>query len=206
MTVLRLAALEVYRTVGTLTPQKREVALFWADIPGETSTPPGHWIAILTAFLSEGGYGLERAAEAYAKLGVALADSFIVCWRDKYRYNMPRPVSYIQKVINPGWNTPQVTDPVVTPAFPEYPSGHSVQSAAAATVLSAIFGEVPFTDHTHSSRGFAPRPFSSFWAAAEEAAISRLYGGLHYRAATEQGLAQGRCIGERVNALRFRVR
>ena len=131
-------ALEVYQTVKSLTPEKRKVALFWADNAGETSTPPGHWTAILTDVLEGGGYGLDRAAEAYAKLGVALADSFIVCWRDKYRYNVLRPISYIQKVIDPAWNSPKVTDPVVTPPFPEYPSGHSVQSAAAAAVLTAI--------------------------------------------------------------------
>lgn len=199
-------ALEVHRTVGALTPQQREIALFWADNPLETATPPGHWLSILTRILREGGYGLERAGEAYAKLGVALADSFIACWRDKYRYNVLRPVSYIQRVIDPAWNIPKVTDPVVTPPFPEYPSGHSVQSAAAAAVLTALFGPVPFTDHTHHAKGLEPRRFPSFWAAAEEAAISRLYGGIHFRAAIEQGLAQGRCIGERVNALQFGVR
>ncbi len=199
-------ALEVYQTVGTLTPERREIARFWADNPLETATPPGHWTAILTRLLREGGYELDRAAEAYAKLGVALADSFIACWQDKYQYNVPRPISYIQDVIDPAWNLPKVTDPVVTPPFPEYPSGHSVQSAAAAAVLTATFGPVPFTDHTHDAKGLPPRRFSSFWAAAEEAAISRLYGGIHFRAAIEQGLEQGRCIGERVNALRFGAR
>lgn len=198
-------ALEIYQTVTTLTPERRKIARFWADNAGETSTPPGHWTAILTDILEGGGYGLDRAAEAYAKLGVALADSFIVCWRDKYHYNVPRPITYIQKVIDPTWNTPNITDPVPTPPFPEYPSGHSVQSAAAATVLSAVFGDVPFTDHTHDALGFEPRPFPSFWAAAEEAAVSRLYGGIHYRAAVEQGLVQGRCVSERVNALRFKT-
>lgn len=189
----------------TLTPEKRTVALYWADQPAQTTTPPGHWTAILTGLLEGGGYGLDRAAEAYAKLGVALADSFIVCWRDKYHYNVPRPITYIQKVIDPTWNTPNLTDPVPTPPFPEYPSGHSVQSAAAATVLRTVFSDVPFTDHTQDALGFEPRPFPSFWAAAEEAAVSRLYGGIHFRAAAEQGLEQGRCVGERVNALRFKT-
>ncbi len=196
-------ALEVYKTVATLSPEGHIIARYWADNPTETSTPPGHWTAILTRFLTEGGYSLERAAEAYAKLELALADSFIVCWRDKYQYNVMRPVSYIQKVIDASWNTSAITDPVVTPPFPEYPSGHSVQSAAAAAVLTAEFGVVPFTDHAHDALGFAPRTFPSFWAAAEEAALSRLYGGIHYRAAITEGLEQGRCIGKRIGALRF---
>ena len=195
---------EVRRTVAALTPEQRDVALFWSDPPLETATPPGHWTAITTSLLREGGYSLGRAAEAYAKLGIAVADSFIACWRDKYRYNVPRPITYIQKVIDPAWNLPKVTDPVVTPPFPEYPSGHSVQSSAAASVLTGVFGEVPFTDDTHRMRGLEPRTFTSFWAAAEEAAMSRLYGGIHFRAAIEQGLEQGRCVGERVNALEFR--
>ena len=198
-------AVEVRETVAALTPEQRDVALFWSDSPLETATPPGHWTAITTSLLREGGYDLGRAAEAYAKLGVAVADSFIACWRDKYQYNVPRPITYIQRVIDPAWNLPEVTDPVVTPPFPEYPSGHSVQSAAAASVLTDEFGNLPFTDDTHHLRGLKPRRYGSFWAAAEEAAVSRLYGGIHFRAAVERGLEQGRCIGERVNALQFRA-
>lgn len=199
-------ALEVYHTVNNLSPEELEIARFWADDPGDTPTPPGHWTTILTQILSEGGYGLERAAVAYTKLGMALADSFIACWDAKYQYNVVRPISYIQHVIDPSWNTPEVTDPVITPPFPEYPSGHSVQSAAAAVVLTELFGEVPFTNRTHEQRGFQSHDYPSFFAAAEEAAMSRLYGGIHFRAAIESGLAQGRCIGEAINTLQFKVR
>ena len=94
---------------------------------------------------------------------------------------------------------------LTTPPFPEYTSGHSVQSGASAQVLTDLFGEVAFTDHTHDSRGLAPRSFGSFLEAAEEAALSRLYGGIHFRPAIELGVDQGRCIGERVSALAFRV-
>ena len=196
-------ALEVYETVQTLTPEKRETARYWADDPGETATPPGHWVSILTRFLDEGGYGLERASVAYAQLGIALADAFIAGWEAKYQYNLVRPITYIQKVIDPQWNRSEVTDPVLTPPFPEYPSGHSVQSGAAAWVLTRLFGTVAFTDHTHDPRGFAPRHYDSFMAAAREAALSRLYGGVHYRAAIENGLEQGICIGQRVSNLQF---
>jgi membrane-associated phospholipid phosphatase len=94
--------------------------------------------------------------------------------------------------------------PLTTPPFPEYTSGHSVQSAAAAEVLTATFGEMAFTDHTHEARGLAPRSFGSFAAFAQEAAISRLYGGIHYRSAIERGLEQGRCVGATVLALPMR--
>jgi membrane-associated phospholipid phosphatase len=105
-------------------------------------------------------------------------------------------VTYIRSVIDPSW-----TSLLVTPPFPEYTSGHSVQTAAAAQVLTSLFGQLAFTDHTHDARGLPPRAFSSFAAAAEEAAISRLYGGIHFRAAIERGLVQGACIGEQVTAL-----
>jgi len=107
----------------------------------------------------------------------------------------------IRAKLDPDW-LPLVN----TPPFPEYPSGHSVQSAAAAEVLTDLFGDrYAFTDQTHADRGYLPRSFESFQAAAAEAAISRLYGGIHYRSAIEQGLAEGRCIGQQVNAIIFRV-
>uniref|UniRef100_UPI0037842D3B phosphatase PAP2 family protein n=1 Tax=Aestuariivirga sp. TaxID=2650926 RepID=UPI0037842D3B len=93
----------------------------------------------------------------------------------------------------------------ITPPFPEYPSGHSTQSGAAAAVLTSMFGEgFAFTDRTHERDGLAPRQFSSFEQAAQEAGISRLYGGIHFRAAIERGLEQGRCIGQHALALRTR--
>jgi hypothetical protein len=154
----------------------------------------------LNQLVSEQGYSLDRAAEAYAKLGIAVADSFIGCWNAKYDYNVLRPITYIQSTIDGNWQ------PLLnTPPFPEYPSGHSVQSAAAAVVLTELFGEnFAFTDHTHDDHGLEPRSFASFNQAAEEAAVSRLYGGIHFRAAIENGLEQGRCIGEKVVRLEFR--
>ncbi len=198
-------AMEVHDTVRNLTSEQREIALFWADDPGQTSTPPGHSIAIATRVLRIESASLAKAAETYLKVGVAVADAFIGCWQAKYAYNLVRPISYIQAVIEPGWNQPELTDPVVTPPFPEYPSGHSVQSGAAATVLTALFGDdYAFLDDTHAARGLKARAFGSFFEAADEAAMSRLYGGIHFRPAIELGLAQGRCIGERVNALALR--
>jgi hypothetical protein len=196
--------LEVYITGKELTPEQFTIARFWADDPGRTSTPPGHWISILNQVLVQDEARLSLAAEAYVKVGMALADAFITCWHTKYLYNLLRPITYIQTQIDPTWNTPAITDAVNTPPFPEYTSGHSVQSAAAAIVLTSLFGDnYAFVDNTHANLGFSARSFASFQMAAQEAAISRLYGGIHYRAAIESGLEQGECVGEQVLALQF---
>jgi hypothetical protein len=193
-------AWEVYEAVNQATPEQIAIVHFWADNPRQTGTPSGHSISILSQILVQKHATLDKAAEAYARVGIAVADSFISCWKTKYEYNLLRPITYIHSVIGDrDWNTL-----VTTPPFPEYTSGHSVQSAAAAEVLAGLFGEVAFTDHTHDSLGYAPRTFTSFYAFAEEAAVSRLYGGIHYRAAIENGLAQGTCIGQKVNALQFK--
>lgn len=197
-------AKEVYDTVRNLTPEQREIALFWSDDPHLTATPPGHSIALATQVLRDGNAPLALAAETYARLGVAVADAFIGCWSVKYQYNRIRPIDYIQQVIDPAWNNPTPTDPVITPPFPEYPSGHSSEIAAAAAVLTSLFGDdYLLIDRTQERLGFAPRVFPSFIAAAEEAAMSRLYGGIHFRSGNEAGLAQGRCIGERVMGLQM---
>lgn len=193
-------ALEVYETVKSLTPEQRIIARFWSDDPMLSPTPPGHWIFIANDILEQENASLDRTAEVMMRLGTALADAFIGCWHSKYEYDLLRPVTYIRRVIDPKW------EPLlITPPFPEYPSGHSTQSGAAAVVLTSIFGEnFSFTDRTHERDGFAPRRFPSFEAAAAEAGMSRLYGGIHFRAAIDQGLSQGRCIGQYAVALRTR--
>jgi hypothetical protein len=194
-------AYETYEAVGTLTPEQEEIARFWSDDPGQTATPPGHSISITTQVLRAEGSSLAAAAEAYAKVGIAVCDAFVACWYEKYVYNVVRPVTYIQRLIEPGWS-PLLT----TPPFPEYPSGHSVQSGAAFQVLTDLFGEgYAFVDRTHDDRGLAPRSFGSFLEAAEEAAISRLHGGIHFRAAIVNGVTQGRCIGKAASALPIRA-
>ncbi len=188
-------ALEVYDTVNNITPEQQEIAIFWAD-GGGTLTPPGHWVSITGQILEQEGLALDVAAEAYCKVGLAVADAFISCWEIKYYYNLLRPVTYIQDPVGPV-NDPAWATLFPTPPFPEYTSGHSTQSGAAAEVLTDLLGEIPFTDHTHdlANPPITARSFTSFEEAAQEAAISRLYGGIHYRAAIERGVEQGRCIG-----------
>jgi hypothetical protein len=192
--------LEVYETVNTLTPDQRAIARFWSDDPMLSPTPPGHWISIAMQVLDHEHADLEKSVEVQARLGVTLADSFIGCWDSKFKYDLVRPITYIKRLIDPKWEAL-----LITPPFPEYPSGHSTQSGAAAVVLANLFGEnYAFEDHTHEADGLIPRKYKSFWGAAEEAGISRLYGGIHYRAAIKFGLEQGKCIGAYANKLKTR--
>lgn len=183
---------------NALTPEQKAIARFWSDDAMLSVTPPGHWVSIVLQIAERDHLPLERLADALARLGIVVADSFIACWAVKYQYDLVRPVTYIRRTMEPKW------EPLlITPPFPEYPSGHSTQSSAAAAVLTKMFGDnLAFEDATAKRDGVAPRKFSSFNGAAEEAAISRLYGGIHFRPAIEQGLAQGRCVAAFTNALR----
>ena len=191
-------AMEVYQFSKTLTDEQKRIARFWSDDPMLSPTPPGHWVSVVLEIIDRDGLEAARAADALMRIGVAVADAFIGCWQQKFAYDMLRPVTYIRRVIDPKWETL-----LITPPFPEYPSGHSTQSGAAATVLTAVFGEnFAFTDSTHVDDGIAARSFPDFHSAAAEAGISRLYGGIHFRSANENGLAQGACIGAHVNMLK----
>ena len=194
-------ALEVYETVNNLTPEQRTIALFWADLAGESPTPAGHSLSITAQALEQVEASLDLAAEAIARVGIGESDAFIGCWATKYHYNLLRPVSFINDLIDPTWESV-----LETPPFPAYTSGHSNDVGAASTILTVLFGDgFPITDHTNDERGFAPRSFGSFFEAADESAISRLYRGIHYRFDIEQGVEQGRCVGRAVNALEFRT-
>lgn len=194
-------AKEVYDTSLTLTDEQKTIARFWSDDPMLSSTPPGHWVAIAADILEEQDAPADRRAEVMALLGITLADAFIACWRDKYAFNLLRPVTYIRRLIDKNW------EPLlITPPFPEYPSGHSSQSGAAATVLTGLFGEgFAFVDRTHADEGMDGRSFPDFWTAARDAGISRLYGGIHFRAAIERGLDQGACVGACTQRLETRA-
>lgn len=187
-------AMEVVNVERTLTEEQRNIALFWVDTPAITGTPAGHWWAIVTQLVIQEELSFDRAVEIYAMLGIGLGDSFISAWSLKYQINLVRPVTYIREHIRRSWS------PFIeTPPFPEYPSGHSVVSGAAWVILTRMLGPVVFTDETHiifdHEQARFPRTFYSFEQAANEAAISRLYGGIHYRSAIENGMRQGECIG-----------
>lgn len=193
-----LAAQEVLDVSRNLTPEHELIARFWSDDPMLSPTPPGHWLSLLLDIAERDRLPASRLADALARLGAAQADAFIACWQAKYQYNLLRPVTYIRRHLQADWQ-PLLT----TPPFPEYPSGHSTQSGASATILTAIFGDgFAFDDATHVDDGLPVRSFASFWDAAEEAAMSRLYGGIHYRFGNEAGTEQGRCVGAFAAALR----
>ena len=186
-------AKQVYDAGKALTDEQRSIALYWADNAGQSGTPVGHWLSIGSQMVDQLKLPLDRAVELFVLMSVAQADAFIGCWHTKYEYNVLRPITYIRRHIDPSW------EPfIVTPPFPEYTSGHSMQSSAAATVLTSLLGDVAFDDSTNLAIGHPVRRFQSFVAASNEAAISRLYGGIHYPMAIENGQEQGRCIGRHV--------
>ncbi|MBX3579693.1 MAG: vanadium-dependent haloperoxidase [Rhizobiaceae bacterium] len=193
-------ALEVYETGKALTPEQAAIARFWSDDPMLSMTPPGHWVSIALQVAERSNLPLDENVDLLARMGIAMSDAFVGCWHEKYAYNLIRPITYIKKNIDPKW------EPLLnTPPFPEYPSGHSTVSGSMDAVLTAFFGDnYEFEDHTGSPDGRNPRTFKSFHEAAEEAGISRLYGGIHFHAAIVDGLEQGRCIGGYTNALKTR--
>jgi membrane-associated phospholipid phosphatase len=135
-----------------------------------------------------------KTAYVHVLVSIALADAFIACWDEKYRSDRVRPETAIQKLINPRW-----LPLLQTPPFPEYVSGHSVASTAAAVTLTKIFGDnFSYTDDSEVEFGLPVRKYKSFLAASSEAAISRLYGGIHFRDAIDEGIWQGRKVGELV--------
>ena len=178
-----------YETGLTLTQAQRETAMFWRDNPHSSGLPSGHWMQITRQVCEQQGLSLTRSVEAYARTGIALHDAFLNCWTWKYRHNLIRPVDYVHAHIDPEWTTW-----VDTPQFPDYTSGHSVASAAAATVLNDLLGDIGFSD-TNTVRDWGTREFGSFREAAEEAALSRLYGGIHYPMSIEFGMDQGNEVG-----------
>lgn len=191
------AALQVYNVGLNLTNEQKTIADYWSD-GGGTGTPPGHWIAIVSQIARNDDLSLAEAAEAYARVGIAVHDVFIACWNAKYAFNLQRPVTYINLNIDSNWRPY-----IVTPNFPTYTSGHSSQSAAAARVLTDMFGARHFVDTTHTDHGLVPpqqpRTFNSFADAAAEAAISRLYGGIHFAFDNNNGMACGECIGQKIH-------
>jgi hypothetical protein len=192
------------KTLGSLTSTNRtadqaEIAYFWAD-SGGTETPPGHWNTIAQTVGTAQGNTLEDNARLFALLNIAMADAAICAWDAKYTYNFWRPITAIA---NGGTDGNPATEPdlgwtplLVTPPFPDYVSGHSTFSAAAAKVLARYYrtDQIAFTIGCDFLPGVT-RSFNSFTAAAQEAADSRVYAGIHFRSASEDGLAAGRKIG-----------
>jgi hypothetical protein len=196
-------ALVVYETGKNLTEEQRAIASFWdcnpfvMNVKGHVMfatkkiSPGGHWMNITRVICNQQKADILQSSEAYTRVSLSLIDAFISCWDEKYRSKLIRPESYINQYIDENW-----IPLLQTPPFPEYTSGHSVISASAATALTGLFGDaVAFTDSTEVEYGMPARNFTSFKQAAEEAAISRMYGGIHYIPACNIGKVQGQKIG-----------
>ncbi|RYU97119.1 phosphatase PAP2 family protein [Emticicia agri] len=189
-----------------LSPEDREIAAFWDCNPfalqdnghlmvGVKKISPGaHWMGIVGIVCQQKNLDLARTLQIHTAVAIGLMDGFIGCWGEKYRSNRVRPETAIRKFIDPNWR------PILqTPPFPEYLSGHSTISTTSAVILTHFLGEnVAYTDTVEKRYGLPPRAFPSFKAAAEEAAISRFYGGIHFMDAIKHGQTQGTRVGQQV--------
>lgn len=194
-------AKEVYDMSPAAGSPERAMAFYWRDVPGTTT--PGHYISILKQVIDNNGVDLGQAALGMAMAGIMVYDASISTWQTKYTYWLGRPIVYIQQVIGQAAWAPTLG----TPPHPEYPSAHSSLSAANAEALTNLFGDnQPFTDHTFDylyNAGadpllFKSRTYPNFRAIAEEAGLSRLYAGIHYRNSIEQGLKQGKVVAQNI--------
>jgi hypothetical protein len=196
-------AMEVYEIGKTLSEEYHGIATFWdcnpfvMNVKGHVMfatkkiSPGGHWMNITNVACKKANASLIQSAEAYVRVSLSLIDGFISCWDEKYRSKVIRPETYINQYIDEEW-----IPLLQTPPFPEYTSGHSVISSASAVALTKLFGDnFSFIDSTEVEFGMPSRTFTSFIQASEEAAMSRLYGGIHYRPAVEQGVLEGRALG-----------
>ncbi|MBK9736350.1 MAG: vanadium-dependent haloperoxidase [Saprospiraceae bacterium] len=198
------------QNIPSLSYQTEWLGEFWSDdLLGLTFSPPSRWIAIADQVYINENANLEEAILANAKVGIALHDAGIGCWNSKYYYNLERPQTYINRLIDPSWkpnlDNPLTGDEGITPSFPAYPSGHATFGASAAEALASVFGyNYGMTDNCHKNRsefsGY-PRTFSSFYEMAQETAWSRVPLGVHFRMDAEEGVRYGTEIGRAVNNL-----
>ncbi|KPQ20079.1 MAG: vanadium-dependent iodoperoxidase [Algoriphagus marincola HL-49] len=198
--------IEVYETTKSLDEEQKLIANFWdcnpfmVEFSGHMAigvkkiSPGGHWMGITGIAAEKAELNLAETAYIHALVGMTLHDAFISCWKTKYETDRIRPETIINKTIDQRWR------PLLqTPPFPEYTSGHSVISRAAAIVLTGYFGDnFSYIDDSETYFGLPERAFDSFLQASEEAAISRLYGGIHFRDAIEEGVRQGEKIGKMI--------
>lgn len=197
-------AKEVYDAKQNASPEETAIAMFWDCNPYKMNvkghvmfaekkiTPGGHWMGIASIASAASGSDWKGTVEALALTGISLNEAFIACWDEKYRSKLIRPETYINQYIDEDW-----VPLLQTPPFPEHTSGHSVASTAAAHTLVQLYGdELHIVDSTEVAYGLPIREFNGFTQMAEEAAISRFYGGIHYMPAITEGSKQGKQVGE----------
>lgn len=196
----------VYNLVKNLDTAKKATALYWDDNPNVSNnighlnyfihkiSPGGHWLMIAQEACIKKGLGVTLSAQVYTLTSISIFDAFIGCWDEKYRTNLIRPITVINRDIDKNW-----VPFIQTPPFPEFTSGHSVISNSAATILTHFFGEdFEFTDEIEIPFGNSTRHFTSFYAAAYQSTYSRVYGGIHYPETARISIIQGKNIGNHV--------
>lgn len=186
------------------------IAQYWNDEAYRSGTPAGHSLSIARQIMTKEKMPLDKASELYVKMGMSLHDAFVYCWKVKYFYNLIRPITYIRKLTY--FKQPNFNTLIVTPPFPEYTSGHSTQTGAAMETMTSVMGDnYSFTDSTQFIARFdlpdnviAPRSFTSFYNCANEVSSSRIYGGIHFRKACEEGLRTGKIVAQNVLTMKFK--
>jgi len=191
---------QVYDISLSLTTEQKNIAGFYIDQGnGLGYTPPGHDFSIITQVISQKKVGLAIAAEVYAKAGIAERDGTIVTFTAKYKNNQLRPVTYIRRFIDPNW-----LPFIPTPPHPEYPAAHAMVTGSVMQAAARVLGDkIKLTDHSYDFRGWTPRSFTSIFSVAEEAGISRNYGGIHYLPSINTGLAMAKKIGDNVGEIKL---
>jgi hypothetical protein len=194
------AAKEVYDIGKNLTAAQKATAEWWADAGGSgVGVPaPYHILSIITSVQEDQQAKLWRAAEMYAKTGIALKDGGIITFRSKYHYNLLRPVTYIRRLIDSTW-----LSYLPNPPYPEYTSGLAGFYAPLIQVLIREYGDIPVTDNAYDWRGLPARRYSSLSALLEEAAFSRVYAGIHYRFTQEATVKFGKILSNEIADLRL---
>ncbi|MDA9003083.1 vanadium-dependent haloperoxidase [Flavobacteriaceae bacterium] len=196
--------MEVFEVTNNLDEEQINIAKFWDCNPYVTHhkghamfatkkiTPGGHWMGITAIATRKAKSSFDETINAFTNVTISLFDGFISCWDEKWDTLIVRPETLINQYYNEEW-----LPLLQTPPFPEYTSGHSVISRAAAVTLTDLFGDnFDFVDTTEIAYGLPERSYTSFIHASEEAAISRLYGGIHYMMAIEEGIKQGQGVGD----------
>jgi len=196
--------MEVFEVTNNLDEEQINIAKFWDCNPYVTHhkghamfatkkiTPGGHWMGITAIATRKAKSSFDETINAFTNVTISLFDGFISCWDEKWDTLIVRPETLINQYYDEEW-----LPLLQTPPFPEYTSGHSVISRAAAVTLTDLYGDnFDFVDTTEIAYGLPERSYTSFIHASEEAAISRLYGGIHYMMAIEEGIKQGQGVGD----------
>jgi Periplasmic copper-binding protein (NosD) len=193
-------AKELYDVSQNLTAEQTTIAKTWADFGSFYSTSGAHYINIVTQLIANNHLSLDDAAVLYAKTGIAASDGVVMVFKIKYQYTTVRPITYIRSVLGqPTWNAV-----VPTPPHPEYPSAHVMNGQPIMEVLKARFGNnITFVDRTNEAL-YGTRTFTSFDAIVQEASISRVYAGIHYKSTADASIPMGVKVGEMVNRLQFK--